>query len=468
MYRFGKILILALMIAPACARDGTLGPGSETDGLTQVFLTDAPFPYDRISRVDVFVASVAATAVADTLNQNREGVTVAEPGHTFNLLDLQGGTTAFMGESALAAGVYHAIRVVIDASRSSVTLDDGSEAAVDWQGNGEKALYAVVEDPLDVPNQGASIVIDFDVGRSFLPVGGGFVFLPWLRAVNEAATGSLGGSLQGRDGSDGLLVPVPNASISVFAHGFAPYDGSTPTATAHTDSDGQFFLPFLLGGSYTVQVTPPAGFDAGAATETGVSVTVGSDRTIGITLPAAPDPSSITGLSIQGKRAIELGDSVPFSAYLFESVGDSVPATQAVWQTSSSAIATITGSGQSVTVNGAGAGLALITVSCLGKTESLLVNVGGVAASVESIELTPATQTLGIGDSTSVQAILRDENGEILLGQGVTWSLSDASVVSIMEGFSGDFAIFRGLKVGTVTVSAAADGKSGSAVIVVN
>ena len=47
-----------------------------------------------------------------------------------------------------------------------------------------------------IDENGEDIVIDFDVGRSFLPDGstGGFLFIPFLRAITRAGSGSIEGN----------------------------------------------------------------------------------------------------------------------------------------------------------------------------------------------------------------------------------------------------------------------------------
>ncbi|UCG84886.1 MAG: carboxypeptidase regulatory-like domain-containing protein, partial [Gemmatimonadota bacterium] len=391
--------------------------------------------------------------------------TLAEPGTTFNLLELQGGTTTLLGEAVLPAGLYQAVRVVVDVDQSSITMNDGSQAVVDWQNTGTIALHAFVEDQLEVPVEGARIVIDFDVGRSFLPVASGFLFIPYIRAVNEAATGSITGTVRGSDGPTEISSPVPNASVSVY-HSYSAGVGAIPIATGRTDDQGRYFIPFVTEGSYAVHAHPPAGFDAGRAVEGGVFVTAGDETTVDLTLSPDDGPASIS-VHIQGKQSIVVGESVGFFAYVSGENGDSVSTPLVQWITSDSRIASITGSGQAVIVTGNAPGLALILATSMGATDSVLVSVGLSDIPVETVEVTPLTQTINVGDSTSVQAIVRDADGQILAGRGIDWSISDASVVSFMTSFSGDFVVLQGLAPGTATIAATSEGKSGSATVVV-
>ena len=68
------ILFLGIGVIAACTQH-TVTTNSTKAGPTQVFLIDAPFPYDQVARVDVYIVRVAAGTSADT--------TDADPGvHT--------------------------------------------------------------------------------------------------------------------------------------------------------------------------------------------------------------------------------------------------------------------------------------------------------------------------------------------------------------------------------------------------
>src|SRR5206468_9914090 len=115
---------------------------------------------------------------------------------TFDLLQLQQGTTAILGEGQIPAGEYHAVRMTIDTSLSSIRSPAG-QIPVNWNnysGSNEMPLYASVDYPVNVSSEGAEIVIDFDLGRSFRWAyygAGEFTLFPWLRALSSAATGTI-------------------------------------------------------------------------------------------------------------------------------------------------------------------------------------------------------------------------------------------------------------------------------------
>ncbi|HXY69642.1 MAG TPA: DUF4382 domain-containing protein, partial [Gemmatimonadales bacterium] len=254
-----RLILAAASFAVVACSDATSG-GS---GRTRVYLTDSPFPYNTISAVNVYVARIEASASTDTTGLNPQAwVTIATPERTFNLLDFEGGSATLLGESDLPADQYAAVKVVINTARSSVVRNDGSTASVHWPISGDLALYALVEQPLNVTSAGAQIVLDFDVGRTFVDDGsGGFYFVPWIRAVNQAATGAIAGRAT-VSSIEGDTLPAVNAAIGVWRVPVGtPINyllTALPLGTAHTDAQGRFVVGFLPAGFYLVLAQDPA------------------------------------------------------------------------------------------------------------------------------------------------------------------------------------------------------------------
>ena len=198
MKYWGLALMAAGSAFAGCTASETGPGGPAVDGKTAVFLTDAPFPFDRIERVDIHIAEIALSPQADTSEGLPDWVTVARPERTFNLLDLQNGSTALLGEADVPPGQYRAVRVTFDPDRSGMTDRDGGHPAIDWQAKGDApSLFSLVEEPMAIDENGEDIVIDFDVGRSFLPDNSsdGFLFIPFLRAITRAGSGAIAGTL---------------------------------------------------------------------------------------------------------------------------------------------------------------------------------------------------------------------------------------------------------------------------------
>jgi hypothetical protein len=160
--------ILALAIATGC------NDSSGSSGKLNVVLTDAPFPFDQVARVDVYVVRIDAKAPdtdsASAANESDTNgwITVASPNSLINLLDLQGGKTTNLGTASLTAGTYRGFRLIIDPDKSSVTLKDGTKPAVKWPSAGKTGIKINLDSPVNLTEAGATLLVDFDVGRSFV------------------------------------------------------------------------------------------------------------------------------------------------------------------------------------------------------------------------------------------------------------------------------------------------------------
>jgi hypothetical protein len=293
---------------------GTKGSTRESTGSTHVLLTDAPFPYHLLSRVDLYVVSVSASLSSDTGGVGSSGgafVTIAQPKRRVDILALQGGATEELGSADLPPGAIVALRMVIDTDSSSMTLKDGrvltgaSQPGIRWQSSaGRPVLNALVQEQILVPDTGAVIVIDFDVGQSFFPAqdvepppadpnDSSFIFSPVLRAADLLRTGAVRGVVRSA-GS-----PVADASVQLYIGRPTTAENTWPRmATARTDSAGAFLIPLVTrsafwemtpwyaGDTYIVTVDPPPGSGLGRAVVWSITVDAGRTADLGlITLP---------------------------------------------------------------------------------------------------------------------------------------------------------------------------------------
>ena len=280
-------LFLGVVLA-ACGDSTSAGSGKLT-----VQLTDAPFPFSDVARVDVWVTRIdakqATTDSAESAQSNdRSGwVTVATPNASFNLLDLQGGKTANLGTATLASGSYRGFRMILDTDKSTITLKSGAKVDVKWPSAGQTGIKINLAEPIQVSDS-AVMVVDFDVGRSFVMRGSsiaanGLLFKPVLQAVAKSVTQSVSGSVRA-DNATGAQIAV--ASVEVLAAGTALGDTASANVrkTTSTDASGNFNLGYVAPGAYALRVTPPAASGYKPALHpAGLTVTLGANVT-GITV----------------------------------------------------------------------------------------------------------------------------------------------------------------------------------------
>jgi hypothetical protein len=260
---------------------------------------------------------------------------------------------------------------------------------VQWPVSGELTLYALVEHPLMITTEaGGHIVIDFDVGRSFLLLGsvgaGSFQFLPWIRAVNDAATGKIQGTVH-IDLQTFATLSLANTAIEVYRSGGGAYNSWALAATGRTDAQGHFVVPLLAGGEYRVDAYP-ADYPWMRASVSGVTVTIGQSTTVNLFI--GPDSTGGGGCC----------DTIP-------------PPPDTTTPPPPS------------------------------------------AGPLHHITMTPATQTVNVGDSISVLAVKEDSLNRVISDNAFLWSISDTTVVGrTWQG--GGWILLRALKSGSATVTA--------------
>ena len=464
MHNCRLLLCAALAWTAACYKDDTAGLTGKP--FARVLLTDAPFPYDSVQSVNVHIVSIAANTDSDTIGGG-DWVLIAQPNRAFDLLSLQQGTTAVLGQGELPAGQYQAVRMLVDVDRSSVRWSGGTAAAVQWPypGNGVITFYALVEAPLAVPDQGAEIVIDFDLARSFrydLFGDRQFTVLPWLRAVNAAATGTLQGTVT--SDVSGASAPLRNANVTVYQGDPAHPNTWSIVAGGRTGADGRYRVAFLREGMYIVRIEQPLYPILAPVIQTGVAVTRGATRDASAFLPSGGSGGAY--LRISGPTMVGIDGTITLVAAVGDETGAAIDHPLVDWSTSDETVLSVTGGSDSASATGLQVGRATVYASSNGLTGSIDIEVVGELLPVSSVSIIPATRTMSLGDSLTFRAELRDAQGSLLTGRPLSWFSSDSTVARI-EGAFGEYAIVRASGRGGATLRATSEGKLGEATITV-
>jgi hypothetical protein len=186
----------------ACGDDATVdatAPGVSGAGTLVVQLTDAPFPFDSVKSVDVFVVRIdakaaasdstdAAKATADAEKDQGGWVTIAEPKARIDLLTLRDGKTTTLGQKALPAGSYKSFRLILDPAQSSVTLKSGAAVEVQWPSAGRSGIKVQLAKDVAIGKDSTrALLLDFDVSESFVMRGNamrnGLLFKPVIKGT---------------------------------------------------------------------------------------------------------------------------------------------------------------------------------------------------------------------------------------------------------------------------------------------
>jgi hypothetical protein len=477
--RVAALTLLVGLLAGGCYKDDVTGLPSGGKPLAKILLTDSPFPFDSVASVNVYVVSIEASASADssgsqTATGASDWVTIAAPHRSFNLLTLQQGTTAFVGQGELSAGHYRAVRMTIDTDSSSIIWSSGGSAQINWSTSGRLTMYALVQSPVSVDSvagpSSVNIVLDFDVGRSFpynLFGNNEFDFIPWLRAVNSATTGTVEGTVTTPtiEGDQ----PMANADITVYPPDaqYQTFAAVNAVATGHTDVNGHYRVAFLSPGQYFVRAEAPRSPLLAPASAI-VNVTTGGTAQQNFSLVSGNSGGAY--IHITGPGTVGVGGAVELLVAVTDSNGQQVTNPTVVWTTSDSSVATvqdsIPGNGGFVLVTGLKAGIATITAMSQGLTDAVTIQVIGSAGSVTSITIDPPTVNVAVGDSIGFYATLRDTLGTQLFNLPISWTVSDSTVVRLF-GF-GPSALIQPLRAGTVSIQAMSGGRTGTASVTVH
>ena len=154
------------------------------------------------------------------------------------------------------------------------------------------------------------------------------------------------------------------------------------------------------------------------------------------------------------------GQTAQLTATTYDVNGNAITGRNVAWNTSDANVATVDNDGLLTTV---GAGQAEITVNAEGRKTTVAVNVKAgtsnpSAAAVASVAVSLNASSLAAGQSTQANATLKDASGTVLTGRSIVWTSSDAHVANV-----NGTGLVTAVQAGTVTITATAEGKSGSA-----
>jgi uncharacterized protein YjdB len=150
---------------------------------------------------------------------------------------------------------------------------------------------------------------------------------------------------------------------------------------------------------------------------------------------------------------VDAGQQVQLSLDVRDIYGTLLSRT-AVWNTSDAAVATVDVNGL---VTGVTEGDVVISASVDGVTGSAAGKVMKGKDPVASVTLIPASLALGIGETGTFTAELRDATGTLLSGRAVSWNSGSPTVATVSQT-----GVVTGVGAGTTTITATSEGVSGS------
>jgi hypothetical protein len=258
------VCLLCGLVLTACGGGGSSDGGSDggvgtlSTSLTDSTTRDYQAVYVTIARVDVHH------------DGDSKWETVAEPGKTYNLLELINGVRETLGIATLDAGHYTQMRLIIGETAddginilslphpfANYVIDDDDDEIHELKVPSGTNTGLKIVNGFDInANQTTELILDFDASRSVVKAGssGKYLLKPTVKVLDTAYYAIVTGTVQ-----DDLPEPVSQAEALVTAqkdNSFAEDPGDRGVIEAGTVSavDGGYAL-FLEPGAYNLVAT---------------------------------------------------------------------------------------------------------------------------------------------------------------------------------------------------------------------
>jgi len=279
----------AAVVAGVAACGGGSGDNqaATAQGTLRVALTDAPAcGFDHVY-VTIDKVRVHQNASASDADSGWSDLTLSQP-RRVDLLSLTNGILEELGAMPLPAGSYSQVRLVLADNKpgtadpaNAVQPTGGTAVALSTPSAQQSGLKLLAH--FDVAaGQLADLVLDFDACKSIVKAGnsGQYLLKPVVNVVPRAAS-----SIQG----------VVTTTLSLSATTVAAQQSGTTLRSTAPDASGNFSLPYLAPGTYTLVITSE-GRATGviSSVPAGTGTTVVSTTATAIALPASP-MADVTG-----------------------------------------------------------------------------------------------------------------------------------------------------------------------------
>lgn len=139
-------------------------------------------------------------------------------------------------------------------------------------------------------------------------------------------------------------------------------------------------------------------------------------------------------------HTLSIGQNAQATASAIDASGGPISGLQTAWQSSNPGVATVNSAGRVTAISD---GTAKISAIIGGKVGTITVDVG--SSIVAEMAILPESPSLGVGSTLKLIAILDDATGSLPLQNGVAWTSSNPSVLSVsadgtISGLSSGFA----------------------------
>ncbi|GAB4300086.1 MAG: hypothetical protein Kow0098_27100 [Ignavibacteriaceae bacterium] len=257
-----KLLIISAIILFTqwqCTESTTEPVTDENSGSIRIILVDSPASLDSlvvcVSRVEVHKSGADTTEAGWTV--------INDSLRYFDLLQLQNGASAVLGDTSLTEGKYTQIRLIVE--DNSYVIESGMKYPLIIPSGSQSGIK--LNHSFDIEaGKLYELYLDFDADKSVILTGSGdYILQPVIRLVPVVISGTISGQ----------VLPVESdPTITAF--------NSVDTITTFTDMNGFFTLMAVPEGIYDVSVLPADTSVYIDTTLTSIIVTANQNTDLGI------------------------------------------------------------------------------------------------------------------------------------------------------------------------------------------
>ncbi len=233
-------------------------------GTVRLSITDAPVDTDGIKGVYVTV-----TEIHYGKSDSEWEKSILDVPKTYDLLELQDGTSELLQDISLNAGTYTQIRFILDVSEAGtepvtnegcyLEMEDGSLISLSAPSGAQTGYKAVGS--FDVPVNGSvAITADFDARKSVVKAGnsGKYLLKPTIRLIVNDQAGHIAGEVSNIPADKGIMVYAYENGEYIESEAGEPADEEVRFPNAVTsdvvDENNAYYLAYLAPVSYDLVV----------------------------------------------------------------------------------------------------------------------------------------------------------------------------------------------------------------------
>jgi uncharacterized protein YjdB len=253
--------------------------------------------------------------------------------------------------------------------------------------------------------------------------------------------------------------PVASVQVSPSAVAVVRYQTRALSATGY-DAGGQpvdgAVFSWSVADSTIAAVSAlgvVTGKSAGSTTATAVSGDQAASATISVS-DSLPAPVASITVTVNAS-ALTTGQATQAVAALFDAAGNALAGRPVTWASASPALATVSSSGLILAV---APGSATISATAEGVDGRATVTVSAPApAPVAAVTVSAPASEMEVGSTSQLTVSLVDSAGNVLSGRTIAYSSSNTALATVSSS-----GLVHGVAAGTVTITVASEGISGT------